>query len=169
MPTPVGHALAGLSVFLAGKSEDRWFAFACLLAACFPDLDFALTFITGVSYHHTFTHSLGFALFYLLAAYLLVRWRQRPDPLREAVFIGMAYVSHLVLDLFSEDTVAPYGLELFWPFSTAFLISPVSVFDFVLRGTVARLFGLHNWMAVGKEILILAPVVLLAWWRKRQG
>jgi hypothetical protein len=33
---------------------------------------------------------------------------------------------------------------------------------------LAKLFGLHNWMAVGLEILVLLPIIaLISRWRKR--
>jgi hypothetical protein len=45
------------------------------------------------------------------------------------------------------------------------------VFDDIWRGTLAKLFGLHNWLSVAREILIVGPTTALGlwWWRRRQG
>ena len=166
MPTPVAHSLAGLSLYLlSGRrrqgQEDLVLAGACWFAALAPDLDFTLNFITGQNYHHHFTHSFGFTALVTLAVYLLARKFNRP---RDTLWIALAYLSHLFLDLFSKDTAVPNGMELFWPFSNVFVIAPFSIFEEVWRGSLARLFGLHNWLAVGREVLILGPLVLLAWW-----
>ena len=172
MPTPVAHSLAGVVVYLGGRKkasrEDWTLAGAVVVAACFADLDFGLSFLTGTNYHHHFTHSIGFTLLFTGGVYLWAR-RVRARPLRDALWIGLAYASHLFLDLFSKDTAAPYGLELFWPLSDRFVISPVTVFDEIWRGTLAKLFGLHNWLAVGGELLIVGSVILGAWWWSRRG
>jgi hypothetical protein len=78
-------------------------------------------------------------------------------------------VTHLGLDLFSKDTSAPYGMELWWPFSEAFAIAPVTLFDDIWRGTLAKLLGLHNWLAVAREVLIVGPLVAISWWRRRHA
>ena len=80
--------------------------------------------------------------------------------------LGAAYLTHVVLDMFSKDTAAPFGVELLWPFSDAFTISPVLFFDDIWRGTLDKLFGLHNWIAVAREVAIVGPIVLLFWWRR---
>ena len=83
----------------------------------------------------------------------------------------MSYLSHVVLDVLSKDTAPPYGLELLWPISDRFHISPILVFDDIWRGTRSKLFGLHNWLAVGREVLVVGPptALVLFWWKRRQG
>lgn len=174
MPTPVAHTLAGTAVYLAASRkrphrEDRWLFATAIVAACFADLDFGLNFLTGENYHHYFTHSLVFSSLFALAAYFFSRLSQRPAPLRDAGILGAAYLTHLLLDVFSKDTAAPYGLELWWPFSDAFFIAPFTVFDDIWRGTLAKLLGLHNWLAVAREVAIVGPIVALLWWRRRQS
>lgn len=171
MPTPVAHALAGTAVYLAShRDRDRpedWALFAgAVFAACAADLDFGISFLAGQNYHHYFTHSLGFATLFGVAAYFFARWAQRRGPGRTAWILGAAYLTHIVLDVFSKDKTAPFGVELLWPFSDAFYISPVLVFDDIWRGSLAKLLGLHNWLAVGREVAIVAPVVALIWWRR---
>jgi len=176
MPTPVAHALAGIAVYLASRQDharwprqEDWVLFgSTVFAACAADLDFGIRFLAGHNYHHYFTHSLGFATIFCLAVYFFARWAKRPLPKRDAWMLGVAYLTHIVLDMFSKDTVAPFGVELLWPFSDAFTISPVLFFDDIWRGTLTALFGLHNWLAVAREVAIVGPVVGLLWWRRRK-
>lgn len=172
MPTPVAHALAGAAVHLAARQDqDRRENFlrfgVTVFAACAADLDFGISFLSGHNYHHYFTHSLGFATFFCLAAYFFARWAKRSLPERDAWILGVAYVTHIVLDMFSKDTAAPFGVALLWPFSDTFTISPVPLFDDIWRGSLKKLLGLHNWLAVAREIAIVGPVVALVWWRRR--
>jgi inner membrane protein len=172
MPTPVGHVLGGVAVYLAAKDrplhEDLGLAATCLGVSLLPDLDFAIKPFAGRSYHHYFTHSLGFAVIFAVAVYLLARLLKRSRPLFETSVLTGVYLSHIVLDLLAKDTSPPFGVELFWPFSGAFYISNVIIFDDVWRGSLGKLFGLHNWMTVAREVLILAPVAALAGWLARR-
>ena len=174
MPTPLAHALAGTAVYLSASHGDRrredlvLFA-AAVVAACFADLDFGLNFLTGEHYHHYFTHSVVFASLFTIGAYFFSRLSKRVAPGRDAWISGLAYLTHILLDVFSKDTSAPYGLELWWPFSDAFTIASFTVFDNIWRGTLPKLLSLHNWLAVAREVLIVGPVVLFCWWRRRQS
>lgn len=175
MPTPVAHALAGTAVYLSasrgahGRRENLWLFATAVVAACFADLDFGLNFLTGENYHHYFTHSIAFASLFTMGSYFFARLSKRVAPVRDAWVLGLAYLTHLGLDAFSKDTSAPFGMELLWPFSKAFYIAPFTVFDDIWRGTLAQLLSLHNWLAVGREVLIVGPVVLFLWWRRRQS
>jgi membrane-bound metal-dependent hydrolase YbcI (DUF457 family) len=171
MPTPVGHALAGAGIFaLTGTRpprRDDWLLGASLLAACLPDIDFGISFLTGQNYHHYFTHSVGCNILFVVAAYAVARLSRRDRPFRDAAILGAAYLSHLLLDMLSKDTAAPYGIELFWPLSSDFHISPVLLFDDIWRGSLTKLLGLHNWLAVAREVAIVGPVALALWWWRR--
>jgi membrane-bound metal-dependent hydrolase YbcI (DUF457 family) len=170
MPTPVAHSLAGATIALLANGRgplDRKFLAASVVASCLPDIDFAIGFLVGRNVHHYFTHSLGFAVLFAGAAYLLSRYRRGFHTL----VLGASYLSHILLDLLSEDTAAPYGVQLLWPLSQEFYISPVLVFDDIWRGTLAKLLGLHNWLAVVREILIVGPMaaLVLTWRRRRES
>lgn len=169
MPTPVGHTIAGIGVYVLctkGRDLDRTLLVASIGSACFADVDFGLGFLAGRNLHHYFTHSLGFTALFTAAAYVLLRLSGRDRPRFDTLVLGLSYLSHVLLDLLSKDTAPPYGLELLWPFSERFVISPVLVFDDIWRGTLSKLFGLHNWIAVAKEIAIVGPpVALLLLWR----
>jgi membrane-bound metal-dependent hydrolase YbcI (DUF457 family) len=141
---------------------------ATLLAALLPDLDLAIGPFAGRSYHHYFTHSLGFSVLFAGFTYLAMRRLGRVSPRRDALVIASGYLSHILLDMLAKDTTPPFGVQLFWPLADAFLISPVTVFSDVWRGSLALLFSLHNWLAMGREILLLVPVVGLLWWLRRR-
>ena len=173
MPTPLAHALAGTAVYLSSRGdrrrEDLVLFAAAVVAACFADLDFGLNFLTGANYHHYFTHSVAFASLFTIGAYFFSRLSKRVAPGWDALILGLSYLTHILLDIFSKDTSAPYGLELWWPFSDVFTIAPFTVFDDIWRGTLPKLLSLHNWLAVAREVVIVGPVVLLFWWRRRQS
>ncbi|MGH9461865.1 MAG: metal-dependent hydrolase [Vicinamibacteria bacterium] len=169
MPTPVGHALGGLAAYLAAPPGKRahkdWTLLGgTLLAALLPDLDLAIGPLAGRSYHHYFTHSLGFSVLVAGIAFWAMRRMGRASAGRDALVIASGYLSHIFLDMLTKDTTPPFGVQLFWPLADAFLISPVTVFSDVWRGSLAVTFGLHNWLAMGRELLVLVPVVGLFWW-----
>jgi membrane-bound metal-dependent hydrolase YbcI (DUF457 family) len=174
MPTPVAHSLAGTTIALLSSGKrpfDLKLFAASLLAACFADIDFGIGFLLGRNVHHYFTHSIGFTLLFAGTAYLIARAFARDRPAFDAFVLGVSYLSHVLLDMLSKDTAPPFGLQLFWPLSQEFYISPVLVFDDIWRGTIAKLFGLHNWLAVGREILVVGPLTAVSfgwWWRRRQ-
>jgi membrane-bound metal-dependent hydrolase YbcI (DUF457 family) len=144
---------------------------ASVIAASFADVDFGIGFLIGRNVHHYFTHSIGFTVLFTVAAYAISRAFSRDRPAFDALIVGVSYLSHIFLDMFSKDTAPPYGVQLFWPLSGEFYISPILVFDDIWRGTIAKLFGLHNWLAVAREVLVAGPAAALAFWwwmRKRR-
>jgi inner membrane protein len=180
MATPIGHALAGYSVYVAGasvKSPRPILFWCCLLMAIAPDLDFIPGIIQGQPnlYHQGLSHSLGAALFVSLAAALIVgkgalwkNWR----------LLFVAYVSHLALDFFAPDGRPPYGQPLFWPISGEYYFAP---------GSLQLLWGVHHakatsaatteWLsgilqvqnlgAISIEVLVTLPMILLARYASR--
>ncbi|HXV59826.1 MAG TPA: metal-dependent hydrolase [Vicinamibacteria bacterium] len=158
MPTPAAHALTGASIYFVALLNNRTVFLAALVAACLPDVDFGISFLTGVNYHHYFTHSLGATAIFTAAVFVTTQ------NVRETLVLGGAYLSHVLLDMLAVDKVAPYGVELFWPVSDRFFISPILVFDDVRRGTLGILLSAHNGLAAAREVAIVGPIALgLAW------
>jgi hypothetical protein len=166
MPSPVGHALGGL---IAGWLTTRavseahprpWpvphrhhtVLFATLALA--PDLD--LLFGT----HSTYTHSIGAVLIVWLAALAVTRGRR----LRLALACAAAWSSHLLFDWLGADSTPPLGIMALWPFTDRFYQSPVPVFAAISRRYWQADFYTQNTVAVLKELLILGPPALAAWW-----
>ncbi|MCJ7526130.1 MAG: metal-dependent hydrolase [Candidatus Aminicenantes bacterium] len=165
MPLPIGHALAGLACAQVRPGfffRNRWYdAFFFVFLANLPDADFLPGIILGHPnlYHHGIFHSVGAALavaavggcfFYFTGHRVWTR----------AAAIFLVFSSHLLLDLFALDLVAPYGLPLLWPLANRYFIASHPIFINVIRSGRANdffisLFNRHNMSAAGREILIL--------------
>jgi inner membrane protein len=175
MATPIGHALAGYSVFVAGtslKSRTPALFWCCLLMAIAPDLDFIPGIIQGQPnlYHQGLSHSLGAALFVSLAAALIVSngafWKNW-------TLLFVAYASHLALDFFAPDGRPPYGQPLFWPISSEYYFAPTGwQFLWGVRHAKATSAPIGDWLsgilqlqnlgAISIEVLVTLPMILLA-------
>jgi len=78
------------------------------------------------------------------------------------------YLSHVVLDLLVNDPSPPFGVQLLWPFSESYFMSPVTPFarfDYFdsAVGMVKSLFSIHNLGTMLREILLIGPLLGLAW------
>jgi membrane-bound metal-dependent hydrolase YbcI (DUF457 family) len=183
MASPIGHALAGQIAYRAGsaatKARARTLAWLCVFAAVSPDLDFIPGLWGGhpALYHQGASHSLiAAAGFSLLLAIVYVRGRGGLFAAWAPLFL--AYASHLGLDLLGPDRRPPYGIPLFWPFSQATYLSPLTIFaGFHHAGStgagvgqwISGILDVRNLAALLLEIAILGPILLLVelWVRRR--
>src|SRR5687767_4270066 len=114
MPSPLGHALAGLTVHVLsarGAAERR-------------SLRRAARLVDGRNHHQAETRSVGaaaLAAVVVWAAARLGHWA-RPEALGAAA--GCAWLSHLVLDYLGLDTHPPIGIMALWPFERGFHKAP---------------------------------------------
>ncbi len=177
MPSPIGHALAGVAIAwggdVAGKRRSSTaLATTCAVLAAVPDADLL---IPGA--HRTATHSVTAALIVFIVAALVTgrvtpaakRRSQPPLVSRAAALCGLAYASHLLLDWLGADNYPPRGIQLFWPFSRGWYISDLDVFrqtarQHFLTPPIMR----QNAIAVAQEIAILLPIVAVIWWARRR-
>lgn len=173
MPSPIGHGLAGIIVFDAFRGVARMTArtktlVLCLIVSIFPDFDFLFGILEGEpnKYHHGMSHSLvmSFGVGLILAAIFSAHYRFWTV----TCLLCCVYVSHLLLDLLSYDRSYPYGLQLMWPFSDAYIISPKTVFMEIRRENKnmefipSLLLNGHNYRAVLWEaVLLLPPLIAL--------
>jgi membrane-bound metal-dependent hydrolase YbcI (DUF457 family) len=176
MPSPIGHALAGLAAAWAvdlapgdrswrtAPASASWFRRAgdgltltCAALGAAADLDHLF------DSHRTVTHSVGaVALVGLLAAALAAN-AQRPVA-RVAMMCTAAYGTHLLLDWLGADATVPRGIQALWPFSHEWFISGVDLFPRTERRelwTVAAMAT--NLTAIGQEVAILGPPALALW------
>ena len=159
MPTPVGHALAGLTT--AWLCHSRRVAegplIACVVAAVAPDVDILF------HSHRMYAHSIGAVLIVGLVAWLVVRnWGA-------AFTIAAAYGTHVLLDWLARDSAPPLGLMALWPFSTRFYLSGADLFlEVSRRYWKPDEFIWGNLKSVAWEVLLLAPVATLAWTLQRR-
>jgi len=176
MPSPIGHALAGLAAAWTADlipGDRAWrtapatapfylragdgLTLLCAGLGAAPDLD--LAFIA----HRTVTHSIGAVFFVGLFAAALAANAKRPIA-RIALMCAAAYGSHLFLDWLGTDFYPPRGIQLMWPINSEWYISGIDVFRQTAR---LRVFThgpmMTNIRAVLQEIAILGPTVVALW------
>jgi inner membrane protein len=175
MPSPIGHALAGIATAWSADrpaTTDRAAARAslaltlvCAALAALPDIDLL---VPGA--HRTVTHSVGAVIVMTSIAAAVTGWVTGKINWRVTALCGLAYASHLVLDLLGTDPSPPFGIQALWPFSHGWFISPWTIFPGTERRHVlSRAAILVNVRAAGVECAILGPIVLLLAWRRRRG
>ena len=167
MPSPIGHALAGIAAgSLTAPSGPAWRRIALRaviygLAAASPDVDLALHAHSGP------THGLGAALIVGLVTFAFMRWRALTDAARIASAVAAAYASHTLLDWLGTDTSPPIGIMALWPFTHTYYESHLHVFLAISRRYWLPEFWTYNLLALLREILILVPIVAIVIWHGR--
>jgi inner membrane protein len=169
VPSPVGHALAGLVVAVAAQPaamRARMFpplAMGAMLFAIAPDLD--LIYPDG---HRVATHSVT-AVITVAAVVAVAGWRRFGRvPWRAALVFGGAYGTHVLTDWLGVDTGPPSGLRLWWPWSDRWFISGLAWFRPIERHDPFTLSSVQmNLIAVLQEIAIIGPVLMLVWLLRR--
>jgi membrane-bound metal-dependent hydrolase YbcI (DUF457 family) len=167
MPSPVGHALGGFAIgWLAARSSrlERPLLAAVVFAGLgtLPDVD---VLVEGT--HRLYTHSVAaVGLVALLAAASLraagPRFSAPSDRWPLILAAAAAYASHLLLDWLGDDRSVPIGIRALWPFTDAYLQSDARWFPPVERRYWLPGFWTANLRAIGWELLVLSPVVLIA-------
>jgi inner membrane protein len=175
VPSPIGHCLAGLCAAAAAPRRSGEPGFRSTLAwsvllANFPDADIALGLFTGEigAFHRTASHSVLATVAVGVATWAWIRLRGGGRAVSWGIWSGCVFGSHLLLDILVRDPSAPYGIQLFWPFSDSFFMSPFTPFrrfDYADpgRGLLETVFSAGNLLTVGIEILLLAPCVAGLW------
>jgi hypothetical protein len=174
MPSPIGHILAGTSVYLAAsrkKDPSKTALGVVLLGSIIPDFDFLPGIIIGhpAAFHHGVSHSLAFAL--LFGAVLFVCFRfygQKKIATRAALLGGLAYALHIALDALSAYQAVP----IIWPLSNVKFGIDLNVFGEFhherLENGIWSVVRWDNLPAITREFTILGtPVVFLFLWRER--
>jgi hypothetical protein len=151
VPSPVGHALAGIATgwhLIPRRNRQA----AVLLAgiAIAPDLDLL------VGTHRGASHSVGAAVIAGLAALAVTR-----NP-RWGLAAMLAWGSHLLLDWLSNDTRPPLGIMALWPLTRDYYKASIEIFPPVSRRYWEARFWIYNLRAVAVEILILGPIAFAA-------
>jgi membrane-bound metal-dependent hydrolase YbcI (DUF457 family) len=182
MPSPVGHGLAGLvlgALFAPAGSRRgaRAMAGLALGASLAPDLDFipGLLLDDPGRYHHGASHGIGAAALAAVTGWALARLAPRVGlaPPRAALVAGLAVLVHVLLDALAVDTSVPYGVMLWWPLDTRYVISPWTPFLDIQREqthTAAFFQTLANWHNVRAmliEAIVFGPVLAVVSWRRR--
>ena len=173
MPTPIGHALAGVAAGCLVTASRRarsgrgaagavrrpfttapglWHGlFALAAVGALPDVDFL------VGAHSSYTHSVGATVVAGIGAALVAP----RDRLRWGLAVAAAYGSHVLLDWLGTDTVAPVGIMALWPLSTEFYLSDAYWFPRVCREYWLGSCWVHNLQTLGWELVVLTPLAAL--------
>jgi membrane-bound metal-dependent hydrolase YbcI (DUF457 family) len=163
MPSPIGHALAGLALerLHASGAPTRGRAVLAAAAAVLPDLDLALRYVDGRNHHRAASHSLGAALLVGVLVWACRRVSGRPGALAWGSLAAAAWLSHVLLDWLGRDTNPPLGLMALWPLSDGWFQSPWPIFLDIGRTLDLHTIG-SNALAAAWEVLLLAPLLWLA-------
>jgi membrane-bound metal-dependent hydrolase YbcI (DUF457 family) len=183
--SPVGHGLIGLAVgslATSGKPprDHHRAAALCAVLAISPDFDFLPGILVGqpALYHQGVSHSLGFAGAVGLLGAAVLRPAGWKEFTRLWVACAAAYASHMFVDLFSPDERPPYGVPLFWPFADGYWLSPVPLLPGIRHSAstatptgewLASVFSWTNVRAIGVELMVASPLLLLAALRRRRS
>ena len=177
MPSPIGHALAGIVAawgadLVPGEREWRTapasaslferagngLTFTCIALAVAPDLDLFFG-----SFHRSVTHSFTAVVVVAVVTGLMAVRTGRPA-VRVASTCAGAWATHLLLDWLGADHFYPYGIQLLWPFSSAWFISGWDLFAWTERRQVMGAAAMkQNAAAAALEIALLMPIVLGLW------
>ncbi len=146
MGLPLAHAAGGYLAYEAVRpvGRHRWALLGlAVVAASAPDVDFVPGLLLGHpdAFHRGVTHTLVAAAAVGLAAALVARaCGPGVRRLRVGRLVGLAWMSHLVVDLLTVDTGALAGIPVFWPLSRSTWISSTPVFGEITRPSGARDF-----------------------------
>jgi membrane-bound metal-dependent hydrolase YbcI (DUF457 family) len=167
MPSPVGHALAGLTVHVLtarGEGELSSLLRAGIItsAALAPDLDLLGSLFDGQNHHQHEWHSVGFATLAAIGVALAGRLWGWTRPIALGFAAGLGWTSHLLLDYLEVDTSPPIGLMALWPFSRRYFHFPRPLFLDIGR-TLEWATVRHDALAMCLEVVVLAPILLIAW------
>ena len=181
MPSPVGHALAGLAagwLIAPPGSRREWLVSGSVFAVAATAADLDLL----ARVHRGPTHSLAAALAAGGVAWTVCAMRdararrgraeRRNGRLaaRLAVAVTAAYATHTLLDWLGADSSAPFGIMALWPVTDDYYESSQHVFLAVSRRYWLPDFWTFNLRALLRELAILGPIAaLVVWFRARRG
>ena len=165
MASPVFHGLAcaGLAYVMAGDARlpllaslrqgAPLFAAAAVLG-CLPDVDYLPGLLRGClnTVHQQATHGAPWVLATAAGIWLLGRaWNPARFGWRAFVFLLLLIGSHLIVDLLTEDRLAPYGIPLGAPFAETPVRGPVALLPAWDKTALADLARPGNLRALGIE------------------
>ena len=178
MASPIAHTVVGLTLgsawFLPHARPRDWIASArahwrgllgCVLLSNAPDIDYLFGLPVGNfnAYHQYGTHTFGFVLALVLGSWWLWNLRDPGQARAHLLLLSALGFSHLLIDLVSGDTGAPYGIMALWPFTPRRIYWPDAAIFMDLDKS--SLFNLHNFHAGLRELRLTLPALafILIW------
>jgi membrane-bound metal-dependent hydrolase YbcI (DUF457 family) len=168
MPSPIGHALAGVAIAWAVQPprpnpRSAWkLAAVCAGLAMLPDID-----LVYLPIHRTATHSIPVGIVVTIIAVAVTGGVTRTVGLA----CGLAWSSHVLLDWLGADANPPQGIQMFWPFSDEWYHSGLDLFPGTERRQPLSARGMtRNLRAAFQEMAIMGSIALAVWFaRQRAG
>ena len=146
----------------AALRRNRALFLSCMVLAALPDIDWVYPYL-----HRGPTHSLGATVIVLLLVAAVTRWWSGRTHWRTVGACGLAYFSHIVMDWLGQDLTMSPGVMALWPFSDQRMLSGWTLFRSTWRlDPLAPANIVNNAKALAQEMVILAPILLLALWRR---
>ena len=170
MPSPISHTLAGFCGYIlmhpqVKRHQRRGLLLSAVLTANLADFDMLPGLMVGDpgAFHRQWTHSLTAAILTGLVFGQLTRYLELPKG-RWGIWAAGLYAGHVLLDMLVADVRPPAGVQLLWPFSMGYYISPITVFASFNYfdpnlGFVRALLSVQNLFAVLREIALIVPFV----------
>jgi inner membrane protein len=173
MPSPIGHTVAGFCGYLLAPKglipkPPLNTLIASVVLANLPDIDILPGLLLGnpTLFHRQGTHSIaaGIAVGIIVGILASVLGRTcKQASIRLGLWAVALFFSHIFLDLLVTDPSPPRGVQLFWPFSNDYFISPITVFggfdyfDSEL-GMIRSMLTVKNLMTTIREFVLMLPV-----------
>lgn len=176
MPSPVGHTLLGLGVYVIWCRNlwlwlSQWFLIIWIIfCANLPDFDLFIGLANGnlSKYHQGYTHTLGFAILFGFITFLFLKLIKFKDAASISLLTFILIFSHVFLDAFNYDSRPPIGVMLFWPFSSRHF-NPCQIFYPVPHTQPADIFTSFFMNAVMREIILLfIPLMILIYFKLKR-
>jgi hypothetical protein len=73
-----------------------------------------------------------------------------------------------LLDALGTDNAPPIGIMAWWPLSSQYYLTGWNLFWPISRRWHDAAFLTDNLAAAGREVLILGPLAVIAWWIHRR-
>jgi len=177
MPSPVGHILGGVAVYLAGtrrESRSRFILGVTLLSSIAPDFDFVPGILMGKmgAFHHGISHTLAFAVLFGALTFSFVRLVDKTVAVRAAMLATLAYATHVVLDFVGVNE-GTRGVPILWPLLDEKLGFNLHLFGHFhysdIRHGVRSVVRWDNILPILREVAFAGSVMLFFLLRDRRS
>lgn len=161
MPSPIAHSVSGYAIsrlLLKDSAKAMQLVYGIAIANA-ADLDFMPQILTGIKYHHGFTHSVLFGIGVSGVAAALGYGLTRRSSMQLFLLTLLLYGSHLVLDFFTDGGA---GIQLLWPFEARYFRAAVPLFPST-HWSEPLLQHPGHWLFVLYELAYAAFLVGVEW------
>lgn len=169
MPSPIGHSMMGIAVYIATVRSSKWLSrwnrlLLLVLFSAGADLDYIPALFGGLEFannlHRGISHTILFGVAAATLYLLIARATTRKLMWSSALVLLAAYLMHLSLDIFTDDGKPPYGIPIFHPFSNFHVYARYSIFPQIAKHSYADIFSLHNVKVALFEIAFFGIMIL---------